>query len=488
MSFLYRSAFAIAEDIKARRTSAVEALDFFLERIAQHNGTLNAVVAMDPDSARERARAADAAAARGEDWGPLHGVPLTIKDAYATRDLPTVAGTPERAGRAAADNAIVVQRYLDAGATLLGKTNVPFLSADLQCYNAVYGTTNNPWDTTRTCGGSSGGAAAALAAGLTPLEVGSDIGGSIRTPCHFNGVFGHKTSHGLISLIGHIPPAEGLLQEPDLSVAGPLATCVDDIIAALDLLLGPAPAIAGPCATRPSLPPARFREPGELRVAVWADDPFCPVQPAVREHIESAAATLESLGARVDRAARPAFDPAQNHENYTMLMLSILGAEMPAAVRAQAQEAVAAAAADDMSEPLLQLRGIALSHRDWLRQDERRQQTRRAWARFFEDFDVVLCPCAHVPAFPHDQSEPMQARSLDVDGRARPYTEILRWAGLTLNAYLPATAVPLGTTTDGLPVGCQVAGPFLGDRTTLAVAALLERHHRAFVPPPGYAH
>lgn len=487
MSFLYRSAFAIAEDIKAGRASALEAVEFFLGRIAAHNDALNAVVAMDPDAARARAREADAAAARGEDWGPLHGVPLTIKDAYSTCGLPTVAGVPERAGRAAAENAVAVQRYLDAGAILLGKTNVPFMSADLQSYNAVYGTTNNPWATDRTCGGSSGGAAAALAAGLTPLELGSDIGGSIRTPSHFNGIFGHKTSHGLISLLGHIPPAEGLLAEPDLSVAGPLATNVADLAQALDLLLGPAAAVAGPCATGPALPAPRFRNSSELRVAVWADDPFCPVHPAIREHLLGAADTLERLGAKVDRAARPGFDPQANHENYTMLMLAILGADMPAAVREQAEAAVAAAAPDDMSEPLLQLRGIALSHRDWLRENERRQRTRRAWAAFFEDFDVLLCPCAHVPAFPHDHSEPMQARTLDVDGEQRPYTEILRWAGLTLNAYLPATAVPLGTTEDGLPVGCQVAGPYLGDRTTLAVAALLEQHHRAFVPPPGYA-
>ncbi|KGE03946.1 amidase [Pseudohaliea rubra] len=487
MSFLYRSAFALAGDIKAGRASAVDAVEFFLGRIDTHNGALNAVIAVNPEAARQRAREADAAAARGEDWGALHGVPLTIKDAFATGDLPTVAGIAERAGRTAAENAVAVQRYLDAGAILLGKTNVPFMSADLQSYNDVYGTTNNPWAKNRTCGGSSGGAAAALAAGLTPLELGSDIGGSIRTPSHFNGVFGHKSSYGLISLLGHIPPAEGLLREPDLSVAGPLATSVADLEQALALLLGPAASIAGPCAGAPALAPARFREPGELRVAVWADDPFCPVHPAVRAHILAAAETLEELGAQVDREARPAFDAQANHENYTMLMLSILGADMPAAVREQAAAAVAAAAPEDMSEPLLQLRGIALSHRDWLREDERRQRTRRAWADFFKDFDVLLCPCAHVPAFPHDHSEPMQARTLEVDGQARPYTEILRWAGLTLNAYLPATAVPLGITDDGLPVGCQIAGPYLGDRTALAVAALLEQHHRAFVPPPGYA-
>jgi amidase len=484
MNFLYRSAFAIADDIRSGRASAREVVAFFLDRIEHYNEGINAVVALDGDAALARAAQADEAAARGEDWGPLHGVPLTVKDAYCTRHLPTVGGIPERAGQPAAANAVAVQRYLDAGAIVIGKTNVPFMSADLQSYNDVYGVTRNPWNPDRTCGGSSGGAAAALAAGLTPLELGSDIGGSIRTPCHFNGVFGHKPTYGLVSLRGHIPPAEGMFTEPDLSVAGPLGTQVSDLVAALELLIGPTPDLEkGPA---PVLPAASFDGPDSLRVAVWADDPFCPVEPAIAEHIEAAAATLERLGARVDRGARPDLDPDANHESYVQLMLSVLGADMPTALRQAARDMVAAADPGDMSEPLLQMRGIVLSHRDWLRQHERRQRARQAWAAFFEDFDVLLCPCAHVPAFPHDHSEPMQSRTLTVNGAQRPYTDILRWAGLTLNSYLPATAVPLGTTDDGLPLGMQIAGPWLGDRSTLAVAALLEAHHRAFVPPPGY--
>lgn len=486
MSLLYRSAFGIADDIKAQQVSAVEVLTFFLERIDTFNTDINAVVAMDTDTALARARAADDAAARGEDWGPLHGVPVTIKDAYCTAGLVTVGGIPERAEYIPARNAAAVQRYVDAGAIVFGKTNVPFMSADLQVFNDVYGVTNNPWRLDRTCGGSSGGAAAALAAGLTPLELGSDIGGSIRTPCHFNGVFGHKPTHGLISLQGHLPPGEHVLSEPDLTVAGPLATCVDDLEKALDVLTGPAPDVA----PRQSftLPDATFGDVGQLRVAVWSDDSFCPVEPVIAEHIEAAANCLEGLGASVNRSARPDIDPEANHHNYTQLMMSIIGADMPESVRRMAADRVAAADPDDMSEPLLQMRGIALSHRDWLRQNEIRTRTRRAWAAFFSHYDVLLCPCAHVPAFPHDHGEDMHSRLLQVDGAARPYTEILRWAGLTLNALLPATAVPLGTTRDGLPVGCQIAARHLGDRTSLAVARLLETHHRAFVPPPGYSH
>ncbi|WP_439100334.1 amidase [Congregibacter sp.] len=484
MSILYRSAFGLAQDIKAGKLSAVTVLEFYLDRIEQFNPDINAVVALDADRALARAVAADKAAAENEDWGPLHGVPMTIKDAWCTEGLVTVGGIPERRDFVPEKNAVAVQRLVDAGAIIFGKTNVPFMSADLQSFNEIYDVTNNPWNVERTCGGSSGGAAAALASGLTPLELGSDIGGSIRTPSHFNGVFGHKSSYELISKRGHLPPGDKVLSEPDLSCAGPLATCVDDLEQALALLAGPAPDItAHPL---PALPTPSFRDASHLRVAVWADDEFCTVDRAIAEHIESAAKTLEQLGAHVDRKARPAIDPQANHENYLQLLMSVIGADVPEEVRQMARDMVAAADPDDHSEALLQMKGIALDHRGWIVQNEIRQHTRVAWEAFFRDYDVLLCPCAHVPAFEHDHHPDMQARVIPVNGIERPYTDVLKWAGLTLNAYLPATAVPLGTTADGLPVGMQIASRYLGDRTTLAVARLLETHHRAFVPPPGY--
>lgn len=484
MSILYRSAFGLAKDIKAGTLSAVSVLEFYLERVERLNDEVNAVVALDTDRALARAVAADHAAANNDDWGPLHGVPMTVKDAWCTEGLVTVGGILERRDFIPDKNAVVVQRLIDAGAIIFGKTNVPFMSADLQSFNEVYGTTNNPWNKERTSGGSSGGAAAALASGLTPLEIGSDIGGSIRTPSHFNGVFGHKSSYELITTRGHLPPGDTVLSEPDLSCAGPLATCVDDLEQALALLAGPAPDIA--THSPPALPTPSFRDASQLRVAVWADDEFCPVDTSIAEHIERAAQTLEGLGAHVDRTARPNIDPQANHINYVQLLLSVLGADMPAQVRQMAREAVAAADPQDMSEPVLQMRGMVLDHKGWIIQNEIRQHTRAAWEAFFRDYDVLLCPCAHVPAFAHDHHPDMQARVISVNGEARPYTDVMKWAGLTLNAYLPATAVPLGTTTDGLPIGMQICSRYLGDKTTLAVAKLLESHHRAFVPPPGY--
>jgi len=485
MTILYRSAFGLAQDIKAGELSAVAALEFFLERIERLNPALNAVVALDAERALARAVEADRAAAAGEDWGPLHGVPMTIKDAWATQGLVTVGGIPEREQAVPETNAIVVQRLIDAGAIIFGKTNVPFMCADLQTFNDVYGVTNNPWNLERTPGGSSGGAAAAVAAGLSPVELGSDIGGSIRTPSHFNGLFGHKTSYGLISTRGHIPPGETALSEADISVAGPIATNVDDLEQTLDLLVGGASDLCG--LPTPALPGPSFTTERDLRVAVWADDPFCPVETAIAEHIREAAQTLRNLGASVDPEARPDIDPLANHQNFVQLLMTVLGADMPRSVHDQARQIVDAADPQDMSEPVLQMRGLAMSHRDWLAQNERRLRTRAAWERFFDAYDVLLCPVVHVPPFPHDHEADLQARRLLVNGEERPYTELLRWSGLTINSYLPVTTVPLGTTRDGLPVGMQIASRFMGDRTTLAVARLLEAHHRAFVPPPGYA-
>ena len=229
MSILYRSAFGLANDIRAGTLSAVTVLEYFLDRVERFNGDLNAVVTLDAERALERALAADRAAAEGIDWGPLHGVPMTIKDGWCTAGLRTVGGIPECSDYVPQRNAVSVQRLVDAGAVVFGKTNVPFQSADLQSFNEVFGISSNPWDLTRTCGGSSGGAAAALAAGLTPLELGNDIGGSIRTPSQFNGTYGHKGSFGLVSMRGFLPPGERIVSEADLAAAGPMATCVEDL-------------------------------------------------------------------------------------------------------------------------------------------------------------------------------------------------------------------------------------------------------------------
>ncbi|MCZ6830670.1 MAG: amidase [Gammaproteobacteria bacterium] len=484
MDLLYKSAFAIADAIREQQISAREVLEFFLDRVEQHNPKLNAVVALDVERARERADAADAAAARGDNWGPLHGVPLTIKDALATEGLVTVGGIPECQDNVPSENAVSVQRYVDAGAIVFGKTNVPFMSADLQSYNEIYGTTNNPWNTDRTCGGSSGGAAASVAAGLTPLELGSDSGGSIRTPSHFNGVFGHKPSYNIIPQRGHLPPGDNTLSEGDLSVVGPIGTCVDDLEKALDILVGPGPEEA--LAWSIQLPPACTTNPAELRIAVWCNDPTFPVDEDIQAAITAAAKSLQDAGASVSWDTHPEFSMEAHHSNYAYLLFGVMGAGMPEEVYAMARAALDEADPADNSMRMQQMRGIAQSHRDWLKQNEKRLHYRATWTKFFADYDVLFCPCASVPAFEHDHEPDIHARTLMINGEQRPYLDVIGWAGVTLNSYLPATAVPVGLSRDGLPLGMQVVAPYLEDKTSLAVAKMLEQHHRAFQPPPGY--
>ena len=232
-------AHALAESIRRRDVSSRELLEHYLARVERLNAPLNAVVTLDPDGARLAADAADAATARGEDGGPLHGVPMTIKDTYQTAGIRTTCGL------AAWDHvpdhdAEAVRRLRDAGAVIFGKTNTPTLAGDWQTYNPIFGTSNNPWDTARTAGGSSGGAAAAVATGMTALELGSDIGGSIRLPSNWCGVCGHKPTWGVVPQHGHLPPAPGTLSSTDLAVIGPLARNVDDLELALGVLAGPA--------------------------------------------------------------------------------------------------------------------------------------------------------------------------------------------------------------------------------------------------------
>ena len=442
------------------------------------------MVALDVERARERAAAADAAAINGESWGPLHGVPMTIKDALATEGIVTVGGIPDRKDNVPAQSAVSVQRYVDAGAVVFGKTNVPFMSADLQSYNEIYGTTNNPWNTDRTCGGSSGGAAAAVAAGLTPLELGSDIGGSIRTPSHFNGVFGHKPSYNIIPQRGHLPPGDNILSEGDLSVIGPIGTCPDDLEKALDILVGPVAEDA--LAWNIQLPPARSDKPAGLRIAVWRNDPAFPVDADIQAAISNAAESLQAAGASVSWDTHPDINMETHHSNYAYLLSGVMGAGMPEEVFELARLALVKADPADNSSRMQQMRGIAQSHRDWLKHNEARLRYRATWTKFFEDHDVLFCPCTSVPAFEHDHEPDMLERTLTINGEERPYMDLIGWAGITLNSYLPATAVPVGQSRDGLPIGMQVVAPYLEDKTSLAVAKMLELHHRRFTPPPGY--
>jgi amidase len=477
----FRSASELTRAIARRDVGSLELLDHYLGRVERLNPRLNAVVHVGAEVARERARAADAALGRGESWGPLHGLPMTIKDSIEVAGMPCTSGAPELAKHVPARHAASAQRLVDAGAVVFGKTNLPLYAGDFQSFNAVYGTTSNPWDPTRTPGGSSGGSAAALAAGLTGFELGSDIGGSIRNPAHYCGVYGHKPSHGIVPGRGHIPAPPGWLAETDLAVQGPLGRSAADLALGLDVLAGPDESDA--VAWRLALPPPRALRLADARVGVWLDEPLGPVDGSVRDVLQQVVDAVAKAGARIDEKTRP-IDAAEQHRVYVQLLMSVLAMGFPAEQIAAMDAGAAGLEPRDDSFQANQARGVAIRHRDWIGLDERRTRIRERWRSYFRDVDVLLCPIMPTAAFPHDHRE-MAQRTLSIDGKEESYFQLF-WAGLAVNAYLPATVAPAGRTRSGLPVGIQIVGPYLEDRTPIAFAAQLADVLGGFTPPPGF--
>jgi amidase len=478
----FKSARELARMIRDREISSLELTDYYIDRIHKFDGPLNAVVVKDFERAREAARACDEALAAGTDVGPLHGVPMTIKESYDIEGLPTTWGIPAFAGNLATTDAQAVVEFKGAGAVFLGKTNVPVNLADFQSYNEIYGTTNNPWDTSRIPGGSSGGAAAALAAGLTGLECGSDIGGSIRNPAHYCGVYGHKPTWGILPPQGHaLPP---MIASPDIAVCGPLARSADDLALALELLTGPEPL------DRPGwkldLPAPDKQSLADYRVAIWPTDELAPVAKEVADRAVGIGETLARLGATVSDTARPAYDIHEGHLNYLSLLNSIMSAALPPEEFAAAQAAAAALDDADQSDQAVMLRAAALPHRDWLRHNNARERLRHVWRAFFDDWDILICPQSATSAFPHDHS-PFGTRSLKVDSDDQPYFQQLFWAGIITVAYLPSTVFPTGPSLTGLPIGLQAVSAEYNDRKTIDFTRLLAQEIGGFQPPPDFA-
>jgi amidase len=455
----FLSATTLAKEIRERRISSREALDYFLARIEALDKPINSVVTIDATRARREADAANAALAHGELRGPLHGVPMTVKDSFQTAGMRTTSGAPELAEFIPQEDAWPVARLREAGAIIFGKTNLPIYAGDMQSYNEVFGTTNNPHDVSRTPGGSSGGSAAALACGFTPLELGSDIGGSIRLPAHMSGVAGHKPSYGIVPAHGQIPGPPGTLTLADLAVAGPMARTVEDLELGLDIIAGPN-RWDGP-AWRLELPPPRHGALKDYRVAAWLDDPICRVEPGVRALLEKAAQALASAGVAVDYEARPEFTLDKVFATFSALLQAALSGGVPF----DKIEKYAAAIGDT---PAAQMkRSQAMRHRQWLSHNERRLQMRKRCEEFFKQWDAILLPVMPCPAILHDHSEPLAARMAAVGGEPRPYWELNAWMAPAGACYLPATVIPVGCLANGLPVGIQIVGPYLEDRTTL---------------------
>jgi amidase len=478
----FRSAKQLASDIRRRKLGCLEVLDLYLARMERLNGKLNAIVVTDVDGARRRARQADAALRRGKPWGPFHGVPMTIKESYDVAGMPTTWGLPALKDNVAPRNALAVDRLLAAGVVLFGKTNVPAWLADYQSYNDVYGTTNNPWDLARSPGGSSGGSAVALAAGLTGLEAGSDIGSSIRNPAHYCGVFGHKPTFGIVPPRGQALP--GRVAQGDISVIGPMARSAEDLAIGLSVMAGP-DEIDG-AGLRLALPAPRRKALREFKVAVMLDDPAAEVDREVQARLQALADFLGKRKVKVSLTARPAFDTAEAHRTYIFLLRAATAGRQTAEEFSRNAEITRGLAPDDQRYYAWTMRANTASHRDWLAANETRHKMRWRWAEFFREWDLLLCPVASSAAFPHDHAGERHERMITVNGKRVPCVDQLFWAGYGGMAYLPATVAPAGFTPAGLPVGVQIIGPQYGDRTCIEFARLLEREFQAFVPPPDY--
>ncbi len=474
----------LARRLRRREVSAVELLDHHLARIARLGGPVNAVVVLDAERARARAAAADAALARGDCWGPLHGLPMTVKESFNIAGLPTTYGFAAYKDNIASSDAVLVQRLNAAGAVIFGKTNVPASLADWQSFNPVYGTTCNPWNTGRTPGGSSGGSAAALAAGFSALELGSDIGASIRNPAHYCGVWGHKPTWGVLTMAGHELTPMADADRFDIAAVGPMARSAQDLALAMDVLAG-APSMWTPMGRVP----VAWRDAGlparQCRVAVLFDDAQAEVDTSVQQGLRGLVDFLRSEGVQVTEDARPV-DSAEANEVYTLLLRAATGAQYDDAGYALAQARAANYGAQEQHYAARHFRGNTYSHRDWVLMDARRARLQQQWAVFFERFDILVCPVATTPAFAHNQVGERWDRMIPVNGHTQPSTDALFWAGYPGIVGLPATAIPLGLSPDGLPVGAQVIAPAFADPVGLRFARFVEAGLRSFVAPPGY--
>ena len=485
----FQSVSQLRQAMDEGRVTSRQLVEYFRDRIERFNPTLNAVVTTDFDAALKAADAADEALARGETRGPLHGIPMTIKDTFEVTGMTCTAGEPVFAKHVPATNAVAVDQLKAAGAIVLGKTNVPPLASDIQSYNKLYGTTHNPWNTDCTPGGSSGGAAAALAAGMTPVELGSDLAGSIRTPASFCGVYGHKPTYGITTMRGHIPGKPGMLREPDMAVTGPMATNAGDLDLLLTLLAAPLPEMGDGWSL--TLPESDKQTLSEFKVLLWTHDADCPVDQSILDVYQSLAATLRKEGAQVDEGAPAGLTLNDFYPTYMTLLGSVLSPGMGGLQRSIAGLMGKVAkltrrlmkTGKDSENVLL---GMGQQHALWIRQDEMRLKLKTRLSKAFEEYDLVLMPVTMSTAFPHQQKPAVPARKVTVNGQPHPYTDMFMWVAPATLMGLPATSAPVGKTPDGLPVNIQIVGGCNQDRKTIRFAALVEETLGHYVPPQGY--
>jgi amidase len=489
--FAFQSAVNLVKAIQDRKISSSELLELYIERYERFNPSINAIVETDFETARARARQADEALTNNENWGPLHGLPMTIKDYIAVAGMHCTYGSPIHKEHLPTTNAGVVQPLIDAGAIIFGKTNLPLWATGSQSFNEVYGQTNNPWDLTRTPGGSSGGAAAAIAAGLTGLEIGSDMGGSIRSPAHFSGVYGHKPTYGIVPIHGQQPPHKifsiDYAPEQDLTVTGPLARSASDLDMVMGLVVRPP--IFQRNAMKINLPAPRKKTLKDYRIGFWIEDPLYSPDNEVGDCLEKLVSSLSKKGAKIEEK-KPDIKFERIYEVFFELMILANAWTIPGDIFDSLLIKSKELNEKDQSIDAWHTRIVTKTYRDWQFLNAERSMARQKWADFFKEYDVLLCPAMRLAAFPHDHTmtlETPQRITTKLNEQNIPHADvILPWAGLASVSYLPATVAPIGLTSNGLPVGVQIIGPYLDDRTSIHFAKLIEENLGEFCPPPGF--
>lgn len=449
----------LAHAIQTKKISSRNVLEILVRRVKKFNPELNAIILFNLEHARERCDAADIALSKNKIWGPLHGVPMTVKECNDVAGWPTTLGHKERRNTVITENEVMIQRIIDAGAIIFGKTNLPLDAMDFQTYNDLYGSTSNPWDLTRTPGGSSGASAVAVACGFTPFELGGDIGGSIRIPAAYCGVYGHKPTYNLIPKRG-----PSLTKKPlTISVRGPLARSVEDLKLLLQVCAGPDRSTVGE-GWQLSLPKPIKSSLKEYKIAFWIDDKLCPVDDELINAGKKVASALEASGATVEWNARPEFDPWKNFITW---------------VKLNAGNRALLHGEDRIS--IVKFRTA----------QEKQQEIREAWRKFFDEYDVIILPSHCTPAFKKNESGKMSSRTLTYIHEGQKitykYDNSIFWATLTNVAWLPSTTFPCGITREGLPLGLNVVSKEWNDLITLDFARLLKVECGFdFHPPPGY--
>jgi amidase len=489
-NLIFTSAHQLAQMIRDRQVSAVEVLEAYLTQITKHNSQLNAICTLDAENARTTAKLADEALARGENWGALHGVPITIKDIFETAGLRTTAGYIPLKDYVPQQDATAVARLRAAGAVIMGKTNMAELGGDYQSTNALFPRVNNPWHLDYTPGGSSGGSAAAVAAGLSPLDLGNDFGGSVRQPAHFCGIYGLKPTDRRISTAGQIPEVPGMpICIRHMMTVGCLARSLADIQLCFSL-------IAGADIRRPDVPPMPLDRPSgkplqQLKIAwsdQWAD---VPVAAEIRVAMQSIAQTLSGAGVQVEPwMPKFEFEKIFNLYGRIAAYLNIYAQpvdqhnirhSLPLLFRTATQGDKELRKLGNYSSFLPELlnpslKGYfeALTERDRFTADL--DEALEAW-------DVLLCPVAATVAFTHCPAW----SAVDVDGKSYPHAVANGTYAIPFNlSGHPAVVIPIGKTENGLPMGMQIVGKRWCEMELLAIASEIDKVVAGLQHPPGY--